>query len=276
MAAVTRVDGPTGRFYSIDGADAPYPSVTHVLACIAKPALISWAANQERALVMDAAANLWVDLNRGVLADCAQSMVMPDRSRAMFIARLQGRIGTHKAHAKQLAKAGEIGSQAHALIEWDVRRQMGQAVGPEPLATDAAQWAFMAFQDWAKSVNLKPLLIEQVVYSRTHRYAGTMDLLAEVNDVITLVDVKTSKGVYPEYFLQVAAYAKALDEMGHGQPAQGVIVRLPKVETDPAFEVVPCPPFGTLFPTFIAVRKLWEWTHAQELAYQARRKAALV
>jgi PD-(D/E)XK nuclease superfamily protein len=257
-----RQDGPVGRFYSIDGDEEPYVSVTHALSCIAKPALINWAANQERALVMDAAADLYLDLVK------AQPM-----GRPTFLATLQGRLSKQKAHQKELAKAGEIGTQVHALIEWNLRRELGQKVGPEPRVVDNAQWAFMAYQDWAQSVSLKPLFIEQVVFSRTHKYAGTMDLLAEVHGAVTLVDFKTGKAVYAEAHLQNVAYQAALVEMQHTTPAGGLIVRLPKVDTDPAFEAVPVAPVAELFPFFLSVLNVWKWWHAGEVAYQAKRKA---
>src|SRR5688572_22813430 len=224
MPAPIRTDGPTGRFYLIDGDETPYVSVTHALQVIAKPALINWAANTERALCLDAAADLYLDLVK------AQPM-----GRPTFLATLTGRLGKQKAHQKALAKAGEIGTQVHALIEWNLRRRLGQQVGPEPRIVEAAQWAFMAWEDWAKSVDLKPLLIEQIVFSGTHKYAGTMDLVAEVSGVPTLVDFKTGKSIYAEAHLQSAAYRYALAEMGHLAPDRGVIVRLPKVDTDPAF-----------------------------------------
>lgn len=255
-----RKDGPVGRFYRID--DEEYVSVTHALSCIAKPALINWAANQERSAVMDAAADLYLDLVK------AQPM-----GRPTYLATLQGRLSKQKAHQRELAKAGEIGTQVHALIEWNLRRELGQKVGPEPRVLDHAQWAFMAYQDWAQSVSLKPLFIEQVVFSRTHQYAGTMDLLAEVNGVVTLVDFKTGKAIYAEAHLQNVAYQAALVEMQHTAPSGGLIVRLPKVETDPAFETAPVPPVAELFPTFLAVLNVWKWWHAGEVAYQAKRKA---
>lgn len=259
---VVRMDGRSGRFYRVDGDDTPYVSVTHALGCIAKPALINWAANQERALVMDAAADLYLDL--------AQT---PPMSRPSFLATLQGRIGKQKAHQKELAKAGEVGTQVHGLIEWNLRQSLGQKVGPEPRVFDSAQWAFMAWQDWAQQVSLKPIFIEQMVFSRTHQYAGTMDLLAEVNGVVTLVDFKTGKAIYAEAYMQNVAYQMALREMGHLAPAAGCIVRLPKVDTDPGFEVGPVPACEDLFPTFLHVLNVWRWWHAQEVAYQERRAA---
>lgn len=260
---VIRQDGRTGRFYHVEGDDEPYVSVTHALGCIAKPALINWAANQERALVTDAAADLYVDLCK-----------TPPMGRPAFIATLAGRIGKQKAHQKELAKAGEIGTQVHALIEWNLRQSLGQKVGTEPRVVDAAQWGFMAWQDWAQSVNLKPVFIEQMVFSRTHHYAGTMDLLAEVHGVLSLVDFKTGKSIYAEAHLQNVAYQQALIEMGHRVPAKGYIVRLPKVETDPAFEVAEVPPVAELWPTFVAVLNVWKWWHAGEVAYAERRKSA--
>lgn len=257
-----RVDGASGRFYEIDGES--FPSVTHILGCIGKPALINWAATQERTLVSEAAADLYMDL-------CQIGKPMP---RTAYLTTLQARIGKSKAHQRELSKAGEIGTQVHKLIEWNLRRSLKQEAGPEPRVSDDAQWAFMAYQDWATSVSLKPLFIEQTVFSRTHAYAGTMDLLAEVSGAVTLVDFKTGKAIYAEAHLQNVAYQAALCEMGYVAPAGGVIVRLPKVQTDPAFEVAVVPPVSELLPTFLAVKDVWRWWFAQEEAYRAKRAVA--
>ena len=259
MTTPIKKDGPSGRFYEIDGED--YPSVTHILGCIGKPALINWAANQERTLVTEAAADLYLDVAK-----------TPTMSRPAYVTTLLGRLGKLKAHQKQLAKAGDIGTQVHNLIEWNLRTSLGQKAGLEPRVVDDAQWAFMAWQDWAESVQLKPLLIEQVVFSRRHRYAGTMDLLAEVNGVPTLVDFKTGKAIYAEAYLQSVAYQVALVEMGHCQPGAGLIVRLPKNQTDPAFEVATVPGVAELLPTFLAVCKVWRWWYAQDQKWRESRK----
>ena len=256
-----RVDGPSGRFYLVDGDSLP--SVTHILNCIGKPALIIWAANQERMLVSETSADLYEDLVK----------LPKPLPRTSYLTTLQGRIGKAKAHSRELAKAGEIGTQVHHLIEWKLRQTLGQIVGPEPRVVDDAQWAFMAWEDWAKSVHLKPKLVEQMVFSRVHAFAGTMDLLAEVNGVDTLIDFKTGKAIYGEAHLQNVAYQVALSEMGHGTPQAGAIVRLPKVQTDPAFEIAAVPPVVDLFPTFLAVKDVWRWWYAQDEAYRASKKA---
>lgn len=256
----TRSHTKQGRFYEIDGHC--YPSVTTILQAINKPALVSWAAKEERLMTIQAAADLYGDIHG-----------TPQMSRPTYITTLDARIGKVKAHQKLLAKASEIGTQAHALIEWNLRKQLGQVVGPEPKIGEKALWAFMAFEDWSKSVDLTPILIEQVVYSHTHQFAGTLDLLAAVNNIITVVDFKTGKSVYGEACLQNASYQAALAEMGHQRAEAGLILRLPKVETDPTFEAVPVPPADTLFPVFLHVKRVWEWWIEEEKASRARWEA---
>lgn len=264
-ATITRQDTKSGRWYTIDGRRLR--SVTSILQAINKPALIQWAANEERLMTIEAAADLYEDIH-----------ATPKMSRPTFVATLNGRIGTVKAHQKLSSKAQEIGSQTHSLIEWNLRRLLGQKVGPEPKIEDKAMWAFMSWQDWAKRVSLKPIYIEQTVFSLIHGYAGTMDLLAEVEDVVTLIDWVTGKAVYGEKHLQVAAYYAALAEMGHTKAEAGLIVRLPKIDTDPAFEAVPVPTVNELFPVFLAVKEVAEWWFAQEQAsrkkWEAKKGAA--
>jgi hypothetical protein len=99
-------------------------------------------------------------------------------SRAAYITTLAERSGKQKAHQKELSRAGEIGAQVHARIEWSLRQELGQRVRPEPVLADSALWAFMAYEDWRKATTLSPRAIEQVVWSDRHGIAGTMDLRA--------------------------------------------------------------------------------------------------
>jgi hypothetical protein len=264
MATIEKRTKKSGsRTYVIEGREMP--SVTTILSVIGKPALITWAANEERAACVEAAADLYEDVHG-----------TPRMARTAYVSTLQARLGAVKAHKRQMQKAMDIGSQAHAIIEHQMRRASGQAVGPEPKVTDEAMWAFMAWQDWAVSAGVKPVFIEAVVYSPTHAYAGTADLLAWVNGQLTLVDFKTAKAIYPEYRLQVAAYIRAANEMGHGPVTRGAIVRLPKLQTDPAFEVqdIGEAEIAPLCATFDHVHQLYLWASAEEAARQAAWRAA--
>jgi hypothetical protein len=100
-----------------------------------------------------------------------------------------------------------------------------------------------------------------------------MDLLAEVNGKLTVLDWKTGKAIYPEAHLQNAAYRHALREMGHGDPVQGMVVRLPKNEEDPEFEVqIIEQPESELLSIFLNAKFLWHWQQIGEKKYQESRK----
>lgn len=53
---------------------------------------------------------------------------------------------------------------------------------------------------------------EELLVSKRHRYAGTMDALAEIFGKQGVLDIKTSYAVFRDYGIQIAAYAEALKE----------------------------------------------------------------
>jgi hypothetical protein len=260
---VSRDDGfgRSTRFYDVNGRRLP--SVTSILSAIGKPALVGWSAKVERKAVSLAAVELYEDL-----PEQKRDQRMP---REAYLALLEKRLGKVRAHTKEMAKAADLGSAVHARIEWGLRKDLGQVVGPEPMLQDKALWAFMAYEDWAKQANLVPLMVEQTVYSERYGYAGTMDWLGEITHEgqrsKVVGDWKTSRGLHPESSLQNAAYAHALVEMGHADPPlAGCVVRLPKVETDPGFEVKFLDAEGqkARFKVFLATLDLWTWLDGQK------------
>jgi hypothetical protein len=81
-----------------------------------------------------------------------------------------------------------------------------------------------------------------------------------VKGVLTVLDWKSGKAIYPEAFLQNHAYRHAATRAGLPS-AQGLIVRLPKHLEDPAWEVMPVPATLTL-EDFLAALRLWRWQRA--------------
>jgi hypothetical protein len=269
MATTTRknVDrgfGRSSRMYDLpDGSSLP--SVTTVLSAINKPALINWAAKVEREAIMKAAGELWQDIPWP-----DSKSVRPKMSVMAYVATLAERVGTEKANVRLKNKAGDIGSEIHALAEWTLRKELGQVVGARPDASDPGEWGFMAWEDWRKTVNMVPILVEQTCWSTKCGYAGTFDLLAEMDLPLeagggrgrVLTDWKSGKAIYAESRLQIAAYVEALLEMGHAErPLHGLIVRMPKVVDDPKFETrfIEQREITELFKVFQNVLALWRW-----------------
>jgi hypothetical protein len=244
-----RVETHRGRFYTADGKR--YPSVTSILSCISKPALMYWGAKVEREMVIAEAAKFYEELAAAL--DTGKVI-----SSLGFATQLAQRIGKEQASKKLLEKAGDIGSQAHQRIEWLLRGELLQKVGYEPPIVPEAQIAVDAWLKWRKSVNFKPIAVESQIWSHVHGYAGTLDCMcAEVNGVVTLCDWKTGKAVYYEAHLQNAAYRVAVREMGIADPKAGLILRLPKTKEEPGFEAVPARDEQRCFEVFLAAKTLW-------------------
>ena len=80
--------------------------------------------------------------------------------------------------------------------------------------------------EFYQSHEVVPHKIEERIYSKKHHYAGTMDVLADVNGVLGVLDVKTSIAVYRDYSMQTSAYIQALAEDPHMPPLTRWILRI--------------------------------------------------
>lgn len=230
----------------------PDPSVTTILNIISKPALIPWAVKMEREAIRAAFLEVLTDQAKDFLA-LEQD---PDAAWNVVLRMTE----SHKAADKVKNKAAEIGSAAHALIEWQTKRELGFPVSSEPpAAPEAAQWAFMAWQDWARKVNFKAVESELVLYSTEHGYIGTADTIAYVDNVLTEVNYKTGKAIYREAHLQSVAYRAAYAENNAGQWLPGLVLRLPKIESDPEFEPVEVTAGPEALPAFLGFKAGWQW-----------------
>lgn len=250
--------------------------VTEALRALNKPALVPWASKAATELTANCAADMHEQQIPGI------NDRMP---RETYLTALKARIGPKRADERLLKTATEIGGAVHKRIEWTLRRELGQEAGPEPELPDNGLWAFMAWQDWKKTVNLEPLAIEQTVWSWEHGYAGTMDLFARLDieghgRQQAIIDWKTGAGLYAESDLQNAAYRNAWFEMGQAEPpVWGLIVRLPKQIDDPEFETKLIPPedqdrlFG-VYKSLLHVYKWWDEEEKKSLAKWKQKKQA--
>ena len=230
---ITRVDGRSGRHYQVEGYDEPFPSVTTVLNIIAKPALIPWARNVALQDVRDtlyehldsggqAINELWVD------SIIEQARQRPDQVRD---------------------EAADFGIASHTLIEQIIQ-------GEKPEVTPEFVQVVDNFTEWRRKARLDIHLTETTVYSDKYHYAGSMDAVAYRGNALVVVDWKTSNGLYREYALQVAAYAKALEEMT-GQPVKEAwAVRFGKKA--PEFEARKVRDLEDAFIAFRAALYLWK------------------
>lgn len=110
--------------------------------------------------------------------------------------------------------AGDIGTLAHYLILCLLKEEVPDTSEFSQVDIQKANNCLAKFKNWLKENPVSPVMIEEPLISEEYKYGGTLDLFAEYNGVFILVDFKTGKALYPEYFYQVAAYRHLLEEQG--------------------------------------------------------------
>lgn len=229
------------RFYPIQGRRLP--SVTTILGIIDKSGpLMGWAVKEERKAIEEAMFNV---------------LSGPHANEPEKIwEEVQQFIKGKKKADRVLKKAANIGTAAHAYIEWLTRKMMKEDPGLEPEIPQESMIAVESWKDWAKEFTFIPLKTEHMVYSMKYGYAGTLDFYGYVKGKLTVGDYKTGKAIYNEAFLQNTAYRYAASELGD-HSGDGIILRLPKTLDDSEFEHQWVP--ETDIQAFLACKKLWEW-----------------
>ncbi|MCS3661835.1 PD-(D/E)XK nuclease family protein [Salinibacter ruber] len=219
-------------------------SSTQIKKSLAKPALLYWAVNQTIEYLEDN----W------------------EAGRAYDEVEIEEMLSDAKsARYKTSGKAMKIGTLVHDWIEeYVVAKIEGkavQAIDPDQKEVDtdkvrdisfpyneAARGACEQFLAWEKEAQPEWIASEQRSFSKNHQYAGTYDADAIIDGERVLIDFKTSKRIYDDYWLQLGAYVYAREEETHHtaqatgekdrriQYDQMLILRVPKRE-DQEFEV---------------------------------------
>tara|TARA_B110000285_G_scaffold70842_1_gene81546 strand:- start:4344 stop:5126 length:783 start_codon:yes stop_codon:yes gene_type:complete len=113
-----------------------------------------------------------------------------------------------------MRKAGKEGTQVHEAAE---KLVLGEEISWMDDYGNAKYsqlvWEMiLKFADFWNTHKPELISAEDFVWSDEYKYAGTADLVVKMNDEIWLLDIKTSNSVHKSFDLQLAAYAKGLDE----------------------------------------------------------------
>ena len=220
------------------------PSVTTIMGVLDKSGpLIGWAQRIVAEAAVDNAAMLpqWLEIG--------------GRDGAISLLK--------KAATQKRDKAADVGTRVHALAESIARGQ------PVEL-TDEERPFLTAYQRFLTEWEPRYLAAEEMVVSLRHGYGGTFDAIVEMAGDTWMLDTKTSKGVYPETSLQLAAYAGA-DFIG--RPADGKRYSIPPItaygvlhlrpENGGVYEVVPYDVTPATFEAFLDALRLYRWRETE-------------
>jgi len=157
------------------------------------------------------------------------------------------------AYVDELAS---IGTLAHAMVEAYLKGQQFDTAAFSQDQIDGAELSVLSFYEWEKHQHFKVLNSEMQLVSEKLQVGGTCDCYCELNGQKTLLDFKTSKGVYDDHFTQVAGYTMILEDCGY-QVDDVRILRIGRTEDD-GFEDVKVPQLDIHKKRFLACKELYE------------------
>lgn len=133
--------------------------------------------------------------------------------------------------SKYTDEAASIGTLAHAMVQADLQGEEMDTSNYSKSQIDLASNSVLSFLEWKKQHDVKPIICEIPLVSDSMRFGGTVDCYCTMDGVPTLLDFKTGKAIYDEYFIQLSAYKALLEENGHAVN-QCRILRIGRDETE--------------------------------------------
>jgi genome maintenance exonuclease 1 len=112
------------------------------------------------------------------------------------------------------SKAASEGTQVHNAIDRFLNGEEIKWIDDNGRAEYSLEvWKMiLKFADFWNTHKPELIASEYHLFSDTHEYAGTTDIIVKLNNQVWLLDIKTSNSLHTSYDLQLAAYAVAWNE----------------------------------------------------------------
>lgn len=217
------------------------PSVTTILDVLSKPALYGW---------------YWKTTVEGV-----SKLLEQDGLKGATVDELKGMLKARALRPYDLRdSAADRGTNAHDYLEGLAK---GLITPTEILADEQADGYARGVARWWTERQPQPLASEVVVRSLRYGFAGRFDLIYQNGNArVVLADLKTSKAVWTEAHLQLAAYKLAWEEMHPDRKIDRTMVL--RTNADGQYEETSVDADPELFCRLIDV---WHWQREKEAAH---------
>jgi len=144
--------------------------------------------------------------------------------------------------------AADIGTATHYMAECMFKGQKPDFQHYTPYVVGAATKMMPALKAYLDSNPAETVASEVNVVSEKWQYGGCIDWVCvpKSTGLLTIRDIKTSKGIYAEYLIQIAAYEVAWNENNPGRPIQAKEA----IHMDKLTGLLTVYPFGSLATEF--------------------------
>lgn len=161
---------------------------------------------------------------------------------------------------KTLNHAADIGTLAHAMVEHHIKNTSYEELLKDytQAQIDKAENGYLGFMEWEKAHNPVYVSSELKVVSEAYQFGGTLDGMCKFGDELTLLDLKTSKAVYVDHKIQLAAYREAYQEQTGEKISKCVVLQINKETGDFSYHSVDNETLDKCFVVFRHCRALYD------------------
>ena len=236
---VKLIEANRAHYYQIGDDETWHPGATTVLKCLDKPALLPWG----------------VKLCSENIKEALEKWDFSKPLTKLDIARIceEGK----NIYKKKASDAADLGTRVHKAVDAIIHDQ-------EPVITDDIKAGVEGFLEWKALNSITISLGDTKLGSKLFGYGGSLDFIGfDPSGAAVIFDVKTTKarkgmnhGVYPEFGLQLASYAKAFTET-YGIPVKEVHALWLNKEK-PEFKSLKVTNINVAFEAFLACLKIYQ------------------
>jgi len=243
---------PVGAFMTTDhryymNGEGPVPSVTTVLSIMDKPAVMAWKAKEVAKVAIR---------NPKMIREIENEQGEDEAIRWMVRKSDEAR-----------DRSAKLGTGIHLLADMVSRASESLSKGFE--VGEQEKPYLNAFEDFLDRYSASSIVSSEHMVWSLNGYAGTYDLLMQIDGELWLIDIKTSKGYYPEYGLQLAAYRWADSIILPNDPKMypmpeiqrtGILHLRPDQYPDTGWRLVEYPTdYHKDYITFLGLLEAWKW-----------------
>lgn len=236
------------------------PSVTGILGLKAKPALTNWAAKKSLEYVGKKLG--YYESEHG-----DSKCVVPAKEIHSWL--------EEAADGWNDSEATTIGTVAHRYAYEELRFRAGltpnrpkfplvadAVLMPDftPAMVEAANSCARATTDFFEEHRFEPVILERPLWSPVDGFVGTPDYIGKIDGELAVLDYKSSRRIYAEYWAQLAALQYMFQMEFPGQVIKKrYAINIPKDGSDLQVEKRGLDTFGSDLDMFMACWTLYKW-----------------
>lgn len=154
-----------------------------------------------------------------------------------------------------LEAARDFGKKGHKMIEFWNLGKLNEDKLSAPLKPYLESW-----KQFVSDYKVEIIAVETKLYSKIWRYAGTLDVVAKMKGLLSLIDVKFSKQLYSSVDLQTGGYAKLWEDNNKEKIKKRYCVRPTekRAKVDPLTET-------TDTSVFLSALQMYRWKERKGL-----------